>query len=305
MSNQRQTLNCPLTNLQSEFEFPVENPMLIRYNNKAIGKIEIPTTSMTTLQSGGFEVEKYVIAGLSRQHWENYHSLFKINHDVLMNRYKEYEYPKHFEEKANFFLKFLFEHGGKEYKTFDIIPEFDYTLAFGKDSDELKRILLKLEDEGYIRFMNFNDNEAGEILRTDVMLTKDGISALKELIPNIPMVGLVDQEIRTGDDATDQKIIHSKRLFFKPDSTTDDKRSACESLCFVLEPLRDELSAFLTKKDTEGFFDIVNNYEIRHNKANIKKFEHEEQLEWVYYTLLNSVTLYWKLKKKLSNQSTV
>ena len=68
----------------------------------------------------------------------------------------------------------------------------------------------------------------------------------------------------------------------------------------MLEPNRyDELKS-LFEGDTEYFFRLVNEFNIRHNKVSTKKIEHEEQLEWLFYSLLNTINTFVKLKKKLA-----
>ena len=54
------------------------------------------------------------------------------------------------------------------------------------------------------------------------------------------------------------------------------------------------------KGDTETFFNLINSFDFRHNKESTKNIEHEEQLEWIFYSLLNSINTYYKMKKKLS-----
>jgi hypothetical protein len=51
--------------------------------------------------------------------------------------------------------------------------------------------------------------------------------------------------------------------------------------------------------DTEYFFRIVNEFSIRHNKLSTKRINSEEQLEWVFYCLLNTINTYVKMKRKV------
>ncbi len=51
--------------------------------------------------------------------------------------------------------------------------------------------------------------------------------------------------------------------------------------------------------DTEDFFNIVNNFDIRHNKNRVKLINNEEQLEWIFYSLLNTINTYVKMKRKV------
>jgi len=43
---------------------------------------------------------------------------------------------------------------------------------------------------------------------------------------------------------------------------------------------------------------MVNNFNIRHNKTSTKVIEHEVQLEWIFYSLLNTITTYIKIRNK-------
>jgi len=60
-----------------------------------------------------------------------------------------------------------------------------------------------------------------------------------------------------------------------------------------LEPLREELKKTFTS-DTKIFFRIVNEFNVKHNKERTKNIQHEEQLEWIFYSLLNTINTYSK-----------
>jgi hypothetical protein len=127
-------------------------------------------------------------------------------------------------------------------------------------------------------------------------LTKYGIEEVEKGRPKMPMHDLVSQEISTGDPSIDATIEQARRLFFSEPTSFDSKRSACEALSYVLEPLRNELKDKFDS-DTEAFFNIVNTFNIRHNKLSTKRINNEEQLEWVFYSLLNTINTYVKMKK--------
>jgi len=139
---------------------------------------------------------------------------------------------------------------------------------------------------------------ASQRLFMGVEITTWGLEEVEKQLPQIPLIGLVDQKITTGNIAVDEKINHAKDLFFQDSATLDDKRSACETLSFVLEPMRDDLNSFFSTSDVSDFFQIVNRFDIRHNKSSTINLIHEEQLEWVFYTLLNSINVFVKLKNK-------
>ena len=113
----------------------------------------------------------------------------------------------------------------------------------------------------------------------------------------MPLFGLVSQVISTGNSEVDEKINHARELFFDNAQSLDKMRSACEALCFILEPLREDLKNYFNQKDVSDFFQIVNTFDIRHNKETTKNIVHEEQLEWLFYSLLNTINTYVKLKQ--------
>ena len=114
----------------------------------------------------------------------------------------------------------------------------------------------------------------------------------------LPIFGLIDQKIITGRLEDDRNIAHAKSLFFGKDSTLESKRSACQTLSFVLEPLHENLKKSF-EGDTEVFFRIVNEFAIRHNKERTKNIQHEEQIERIFYSLLNTINVYVKMKRKV------
>lgn len=56
-----------------------------------------------------------------------------------------------------------------------------------------------------------------------------------------------------------------------------------------------------TKGDTNVFFKIINDFDIRHNKNTTRQIEFPEQLEWIFYSLLNTINTYTKLKQRLES----
>lgn len=122
---------------------------------------------------------------------------------------------------------------------------------------------------------------------------------IEKALPNAPLVGLVRQTIATGDKSIDDKINHARNLFFLEPRSKDRMRSACETLAFILEPLRGDLGRIYQPKDVSDFFQIVNTFDIRHNEEGTKQLVHEEQYEWIFYSLLNTINTYFKLIRRL------
>jgi hypothetical protein len=131
-----------------------------------------------------------------------------------------------------------------------------------------------------------------------VKMTNSGKEEAKKVLPKMPLFGLVNQTLTTGDIERDEKINHARELFFSEPLSMDKMRSACETLSYVLEPLQKSLKNYFGEKDISDFFKIVNTFDIRHNKDATKKIVDEEQLEWVFYSLLNTINTYAKLKHR-------
>ena|ERR1700744_422951 len=206
---------------------------------------------------------------------------------------------KHFTEKATYMLSYIYENGGSEFKPLEFNSILSRSICGCDHSNEFERVMISLLKQEWVSFVDDHDNNGGVDYKR-VLLTRDGNNEATKLLPKIPMIGLVNQEVITGDITVDEKINHARKLFFKDGATLDDMRSACETLSFVLEPLRDDLKLAITTADVEAFFQIVNKFDIRHNKPHTINLVHPEQFEWVFYSLLNTINTYTKLKARIT-----
>lgn len=240
----------------------------------------------------------HIYRGLIRHHYEKYKEYMKITSDFIDTGCAGCDYPKNFFEKCLTFLTYLYENGGSEYKSFNFTCN-DYALAYSEDNYDFQNIIEYLIDDGKIEHRHRPAiNSARIMINFEIRLTIDGIKYVERELPVVPLGHLINENIFTYNKKIDDSIKHAKKLFFKENSTKDDKRSACEALSFVLEPIREELKKVLTSSDVSDFFEIVNTFDIRHNKESTKSIQHEEQLEWIFYSLLNSIICYYKLWKK-------
>jgi hypothetical protein len=82
-----------------------------------------------------------------------------------------------------------------------------------------------------------------------------------------------------GDIETDKKINHAKDLFLSEPPSLDKMCSACKTLSFVLEPLRQDLNEHFDEKDISDFFQILNQFDVLHNKTSTKSLSMPEQFE--------------------------
>lgn len=262
------------------------------YETEFVGRIKITIPAYNELLTGDYE--RYLIAGICKHRTLEQKDPVLIDSEFIRTGYKKLNPPLHFEEKVYQFLKYLYSSGGRENYEFEINSTKHFPLAYA-DQEEFIRIVDYLEDNYFISCGNKHRTNSGNFY-TGVKLTGVGRAEAEKTLPKLPLYGLISQEITTGDFEIDEKINHARQLFFEEPITMDKMRSACEALSYVLEPLRKDLETFFKSKDVSDFFQIVNNFDIRHNKDHTKDLVHHEQLEWVFYSLLNTINTYTKMK---------
>lgn len=272
--------------------------MTVGYFNKSLGNVRVTLPAYQALMKGDFD--RFIFAGILRNAFANEEEPPLIDSAFINGGYKSFNYPKTFKEKTYHLLKYLYDHGGNENGKFELNSTIDYSITYSNpQSDEFVRIVQQLEKRNMVTIGKSESLMRGKMrIFWNVELTTEGMEEIEKSLPTVPLIGLVEQKITTGDVTTDEKINHAKNLFFKERATLAEKRSACETLSHILEPLREDLKIFFSKNDVSDFFHIVNKFDIRHNKQETTKLIHEEQLEWVFYTLLNTINTYIKLKNK-------
>lgn len=279
-----------------EFKVLETNDNSYTYEFPPIGKARIAMPTYIAFQNAR-DFKHPELAGICRNAFEDGIEPPLLTSDFIANGLKNIPYPKTFKEKARHFLKYLYTHGGDDYYEFYFQSNKDYPIAFVTNEQEFNKIIEHLEEKHFLKF-NPIRMAGHRVDYWETTLTEFGIEEVEKELPKIPMHGLVVQEITTGDKAIDLKINHTKRLFFEQPQTVNNMRSACETLSYILEPYREDCVSLFGKKDIDTFFNMVNNFEIRHNKESTMKIQHPEQLEWVFYSLLNTINTYTKLKFK-------
>jgi hypothetical protein len=268
--------------------------MLFYYESPILGTVKWTDVTWASRESLT-EDNKQIIKGIIRNRKDSGDQPIEID-SKLISQLDNLDIPYEFDAKAQHFLKYLFDHGGKTYKSHTIDSSVDNAITYSS-RDEFEGIIRFLTAEGFVSYEMLVQTDQMKIYH-GLIITREGMKEVEEGIPKMPLFGLVNQKIYTGDEAIDSKIEHARALFFDEYHTLDKMRSACETLIFVMEPLREELET-LFNGDTEMFFNIVNNFTIRHNKRSTRNIEYPEQLEWIFYSLLNTINTYIKLKKRL------
>ena len=296
-----QLSNCILTgyNLNSPIQLESVLEPYISYEHIAVGKAKIELPVLLDLMNTN-QYKNPILAGICRNASENEQEPPIITTDFIQTEIENISFPKSFEEKWRYLLKYMYDKGGKDFKPIDFTSTKDYPVCFAESQEEFQQIIEALEEKKLLRWSDRRPARTGIVIYKNTYLTDPkGIDEVEKGLPKMPLVGLVNQEITTGDSKIDDNINHARKLFFQEPQDMGRMRSACETLCFVLEPLRKDLHNCFKSKDIEDFFQIVNKFDIRHNKEHTKNIEHSEQLEWIFYSLLNTINTYTKLKKRL------
>ena len=269
----------------------------IEYETEFVGKVKIGISTYNELYNGNYE--RYLIAGICKRRTLDGEEPILIDQAFITGGYKQYHPPVEFEEKCYALLKTLYQLGGKENNEFELQAGRTFAFAYAAP-EEFCRIVEQLANDHHltIRTTHSLGRAPGSKLYMGVKLTSSGKDEAKKALPKMPMFGLVSQAISTGDGDMDEKINHARDLFFSEPVTMDKMRSACETLSYILEPMREDLKTYFGNRDVSDFFQLVNTFDIRHNKDATKTLVHPEQLEWVFYTLLNTINTYTKIKNK-------
>ena len=271
--------------------------MTIEYETEYVGKVKITLVAYKELLEGDFE--RYIIAGICKHRTINGLEPILIDSNFIREGFKDLNPPIGFDEKCFELTKVLYQLYGKENRKFELNTTKHFPLGHC-DSEEFTRIIDQIETDYYITYSKKHRMARGEgsNLFTGVKMTNSGKKEAKKLLPKMPLFGLINQDITTGNIETDDKLNHARKLFLSEPQSLDNMRSACETLSYILEPYRNDLENYFASKDVSAFFQIVNKFDIRHNKESTMKIIEPEQLEWVFYSLLNTINTYTKLKEK-------
>ena len=286
---------CPFTGFKLDPEEikPVTGPF-IEYETPFVGKVKITLPAFDEIKNAP---NKYIIAGICLSRTIQHLEPLLIDSNFIQFKYKKEKPPEKFEEKCLLFLRNLYLTGGNENKSFTLRPQNNFALAFASP-EEFARIIDHVLSEYFITIGNTTVTTGESLGRiyNNTKLTTAGRTEASKSLPKLPMFSLINQNIQTGDKDTDNQINHAREIFFSEPMSIDNMRSACATLSYVLEPLRNDLNNFFNQKDIQDFFQIVNSFDIRHNKESTKNLIYQEQFEWIFYSLLNTITTYVKLK---------
>ena len=137
---------CPLTGKKIKLIQPNPSVQEFFYETQMTGKIFISDIALMSAGSLN-EEEKRILVGICRNKTLRKEP-FKITYS-LFSQLKNQPIPYSFEAKSNHFLQYLYDNGGKEYKSQDFDSEMDAPITFSS-RDEFERIIEHLLENEWI-----------------------------------------------------------------------------------------------------------------------------------------------------------
>ncbi|MCY6958885.1 hypothetical protein [Clostridium brassicae] len=129
------------------------------------------------------------------------------------------------------------------------------------------------------------------------------------VLPNDGLLDLIQKECpKNITDNIVEKIRSAIKMYFSFSSTLVEKQKAIAVLADVMEPLREDMKEifnsewnFNKNKHDKLIFNIVNNFEIRHedkpNKNQNKEYDKSIWYEWMFHYYLSTIYAYYRLKQ--------
>lgn len=101
---------------------------------------------------------------------------------------------------------------------------------------------------------------------------------------------IFDADVPSGDARVVSRIGAAVMAYRRRGSTVDERRQAVRDLVDVLEFLRPQVKAFLTRGDERDLFNIANNFGVRHHNDKQKMgYDAALWLSWMFYFYLATI----------------
>lgn len=157
--------------------------------------------------------------------------------------------------------------------------------------------------------------EFNEYINSILKLYKNGyyldtLSGCIMEMPNESLEKMLSDEVPSNMSNNEvEQLKTSVSMFYRFNANQETKKKAINILADILEPLRDELKDLLNEKydvnkneHDKLIFDIVNNFNIRHNnKKQSTEYDKEVWYDWMMQYYTSVILAYYKLKLNKSS----
>ncbi|HWL41565.1 MAG TPA: hypothetical protein VNQ73_01380 [Ilumatobacter sp.] len=132
----------------------------------------------------------------------------------------------------------------------------------------------------------------------DLQLADEGEDAgrMTRVLPD--GLGELTRKLATVAAETEPEIPHAIALFRRHNASREDRRMAVVGLARALEARRQQLKEHLLSKDESALFQIANQFDLRHRKADQMADYGDEYLDWLFHWYLATIDLIDRIRAK-------
>ena len=192
---------CPLTGKKIKLTQPNPSVAEFFYETQLTGKVTISDVAFMSAGSLS-EEEKLILIGICRNKTLRKES-FSIS-SSLFSQLKNQPIPYSFEEKSNYFLQYLYDHGGKEYQSHDIYSDIDAPITYSSQ-DEFERIIEYLLENGWVRSKGIFPSKQS-IFYNGLRISKEGIEKIEGTSTEIEINNYNETELNNSVDSIELKV---------------------------------------------------------------------------------------------------
>lgn len=183
---------CPFTNQKINLRTPNPGQMLFYYETPMTGKIKITDVALGSADSLTTE-EKQILVGICRNKTLKGEDPITITY-AFFSQLKTQPIPYSFEGRARHLLQFLYDNGGKEYKSHNLNSDRDSPITYSS-RDEFERIIEYLLDNDWA--------DCKKETRTNQCIFYHGLRISKNGIAKIEVLLNGKQNIKKDNELND------------------------------------------------------------------------------------------------------
>ncbi len=196
---------CPFTNQKINLQIPTPGQMMFYYETPMTGKVKITDIALASVDSLTSE-EKHILVGICRNRTIKGEDPLIITYS-LFSQLKTQSIPYTFEDKAKHLLQFLYDNGGKEYRSHDLNSDKDSPISYSSRED-FENIIAYLLDNKWIDCENETRTKQCVIYQ-GLRITKNGIH---EIVGNSNPNRLNIPELNDINDSIDKTEIKLRNI---------------------------------------------------------------------------------------------